>query len=94
MQTNGKHFESSINLRRIPDMWHIQFNPVEYIDFGDVINVAVEVWSWKLCQIKDSLAFDAAICGSVNQLYTATARCFDSLNRRLQRQRPMNLDLA
>ena len=64
MQTNGKHFESSINLRRIPDMWHIQFNPVEYIDFGDVINVAVEVWSWKLCQIKDSLAFDAAICGN------------------------------
>ena len=52
-------------------MWHIQFNPVEYIDFGDVINVAVEVWSWKLCQIKDSLAFDAAICGSVIQLYTA-----------------------
>ena len=48
-------------------MWHIQFNPVEYIDFGDVINVAVEVWSWKLCKIKDSLAFNAAICGSVNQ---------------------------
>ena len=67
MQTNGKHFESSINLRIIPDMWHIQFNPVEYIDFGDVINVAVEVWSWKLCKIKDSLAFDVAICGSVNQ---------------------------
>ena len=28
-------------------------------------------YSWKLCQIKDSLAFDAAICGSVIQLYTA-----------------------
>ena len=28
---------------------------------------AVEVWSWKLCQIKDPLVFGAAIRGSVNQ---------------------------
>ena len=86
-------------------MWHIQFNPVEYIDFGDVINVAVEVWSWKLCKIKDSLAFDVAICGSVNQNIVICVesskkraeecrKLYDSLNRRLQRQRPMNLDLA
>ena len=43
-------------------MWHIPFNPVGYIDFGGVITDAVEVWSWKLCQIKDPLAFGAAIC--------------------------------
>ena len=29
--------------------------------------VAVEVWSWKLFQIKDPLVFGAAIRGSVNQ---------------------------
>ena len=28
---------------------------------------AVEVWSWKLFQIKDPLVFGAAIRGSVNQ---------------------------
>ena len=32
-----------------------------------MITFAVEVWSWKLCQIKVSLAFGAAITGSVNQ---------------------------
>ena len=48
-------------------MWHIPINPVEYIDFGGVITVVVEVWSWKLCQIKDPLVFDAPIRGSVNQ---------------------------
>ena len=32
-----------------------------------MITFAVEVWSWKLRQIKDSLAFGAALCGSVNQ---------------------------
>ena len=35
--------------------------------FGDVATFAVEVWSWKLCQIKDPLVFGAAIRGSVNQ---------------------------
>ena len=48
-------------------MWHIPFNTGEYIDFGGVITFAVEVWSWKLCQIKDPLVFDAPIRGSVNQ---------------------------
>ena len=69
---------------------------------------AVEVWSWKLCQIKDPLVFGAAIRGSVKQnivlcshqnnepmsamirrLYAA--RCFDSHNRGLQCQTPMDL---
>ena len=49
-------------------MWHIPFNPVGYIDFGGVITDAVEVWSWKLCQIKYPLVFDAPIRGSVNQI--------------------------
>ena len=40
------------------------------IFFGGVITVAVEVWSWKLYQIKDPLVFGAAIHGSVN-LYIA-----------------------
>ena len=35
-----------------------------------MITVAVEVWSWKLYQIKDPLVFGAAIHGSVN-LYIA-----------------------
>ena len=35
--------------------------------YGGVITFAVEVWSWKLCQIKDPLVFGAAIRGSVNQ---------------------------
>ena len=48
-------------------MWHIPFNTGEYIDFGGVITFAVEVWSWKLCQIKDPLVFGAANRGSVNQ---------------------------
>ena len=48
-------------------MWHIPFNTGEYIDFGGVITFAVEVWSWKLCQIKDPLVFGAANLGSVNQ---------------------------
>ena len=48
-------------------MRHITFNPVKYIDFGGVITVAVEVWSWKLLQIKDPLVFGAPIHGSVNQ---------------------------
>ena len=67
-------------------MWHIPFNTVEYINFGGVITFAVEVWSWKLCQFKDPLAFGAAIRGSVNQntvlrriveISRSTARCFD-----------------
>ena len=37
------------------------------IFFGDMATFAVEVWSWKLCQIKDPLVFGAAIRGSVNQ---------------------------
>ena len=37
------------------------------IFFGDMATFAVEVWSWKLCQIKDPLAFGAAIRGSGNQ---------------------------
>ena len=37
------------------------------IFFGDMATFAVEVWSWKLCQIKDPLAFGAAFRGSVNQ---------------------------
>ena len=48
-------------------MWHIPFNPGEYTDFGGVVTDAVEVWSWKLFQIKDPLVFAAAIRGSVNQ---------------------------
>ena len=48
-------------------MRHITFNPVKYIDFGGVITVAVEVWSWKLFQIKDPLVFGTAIRGYVNQ---------------------------
>ena len=48
-------------------MWHIPFNTGEYIDFGRVITVAVKVWSWKLWQIKDPLAFGAAFRGSVIQ---------------------------
>ena len=48
-------------------MWYIPLNPLGYIDFGSVITVAVKVWSWKLCQIKDPLVFGAAIRGSVNQ---------------------------
>ena len=48
-------------------MWYIPINPLEYIDSGGVITVVVEVWSWKLCQIKDPLVFGAAIRGSVNQ---------------------------
>ena len=48
-------------------MWHIPFNPGEYTDFGGVVTDAVEVWSWKLCQIKDPLVFGAANRGSVNQ---------------------------
>ena len=48
-------------------MWHIPFNTGEYIDFGGVITFAVKVWSWKLCQIKDSLVFGAVNRGSVNQ---------------------------
>ena len=48
-------------------MWHIPFNTGEYIDFGGVITVAVEVWSWKLFQIKDPLEFGTAIRGYVNQ---------------------------
>ena len=47
-------------------MWHIPFNTGEHIDFGGVVTISVEVWSWKLCQIKDPLVFGAAICGSVN----------------------------
>ena len=35
--------------------------------FEGVITFAVEVWSWKLCQIKDPLVFGAANRGSVNQ---------------------------
>ena len=67
-------------------MWHIAFNPVEYIDFGGVITVAVEVWSWKLFQIKDPLVFGTAIRGYVNQNIVlrrvvwssrSSARCFD-----------------
>ena len=62
------------------------FNPREYIDFGGVITFAVEVWSWKLCQIKDPLVFGAANRGSVNQYIMlrrvvwsshSSARCFD-----------------
>ena len=37
------------------------------IFFGNMATFAVEVWSWKLCQIKDPLVFGAAIRGSVNQ---------------------------
>ena len=37
------------------------------IFFGDMATFAVEVWSWKLFQIKDPLVFAAAIRGSVNQ---------------------------
>ena len=48
-------------------MWHIPFDTGEYIDFGGVSLFAVEVWSWKLCQIKDPLVFGAANRGSVNQ---------------------------
>ena len=33
------------------------------IFFGDMATFAVEVWSWKLCQIKDPLVFGAAIRG-------------------------------
>ena len=67
-------------------MWHIPFNTGEYIDFGGVITFAVEVWSWKLCQFKDPLAFGAAITGSVDQNIVMrrvikttqkTLRCFD-----------------
>ena len=35
--------------------------------FGDVATFAVEVWSWKLFQIKDPLVFGTAIRGYVNQ---------------------------
>ena len=72
MQTNGKHFESSINLRRthikilqffLLKNFHtcdigIPSNSVEYINFGGVTTFAVKVWSWKLCQIKDPLALE------------------------------------
>ena len=67
-------------------MWHIPFNTGEHIDFGGVVTISVEVWSWKLCQFKDPLAFGAAIRGSVNQntalrriveISRSTARCFD-----------------
>ena len=65
-------------------MWHITFNPVEYIDFGGVITVAVEVWSWKLFQIKDPLVFGAAIRGSVNQ-NIALRRVIKTTRRRMRR---------
>ena len=72
------------------------------IFFGDMATFAVEVWSWKLCQIKDPLVFGAAIrivlrshqnsaptSAMIRQLYAA--RCFDSHNRGLQHQTPMDL---
>ena len=64
-------------------MRHITFNPVKYIDFGGVITVAVEVWSWKLFQIKDPLVFGAAIRGSVNQ-NIALRRVIKTTRRRVQ----------
>ena len=36
---------------------------------------AVEVWSWKLCQIEDPLVFDAPIRGSVMVLLIKTSHC-------------------
>ena len=65
-------------------MRHITFNPVKYIDFGGVITVAVEVWSWKLFQIKDPLVFGAAIRGSVNQ-NIALRRVIKTTRRRMRR---------
>ena len=53
-----------------------------------MITFSVEVWSWKLCQIKDPLVFGAAICSSVNLNIVlhgvvwssrSSARCFDAL---------------
>ena len=78
-------------------MWHIPFNTGEYIDFGGVITFAVEVWSWKLCQIKDPLVFGAANRGSVNQnivlrrVIKTVRLCFDLQNHGLQHRRPMDL---
>ena len=37
------------------------------IFFGDMATFAVEVWSWKLCQIKDPLVFGGTIHRSVDQ---------------------------
>ena len=37
------------------------------IFFGDMATFAVEVWSWKLFQIKDPLVFGTAIRRYVNQ---------------------------
>ena len=54
------------------------------IFFGDMATFAVEVWSWKLCQIKDPLVFGAAIRGSVNQ-NIALRRVIKTTRRRMRR---------
>ena len=59
-------------------MWHISYNPEEYIDFRGVITLAVDVWSWKLCQIKDPLVFGAGNRESVNK----TSCCVESSDHR------------
>ena len=43
---------------------------------------AVEVWSWKLFQIKDPLVFGAAIRGSVNK----TSCCVESSKQRADKR--------
>ena len=72
--------------------------------YGGVITFAVEVWSWKLCQMKDPLALaprsTVLIVLHIKTKQRAVerddqtiiqARCFDSENRGLQHQRPMDL---
>ena len=94
--------------KEFSEVWNSSKKGISPRKFGGVTTFAVKVWSWKLCQIKDPLAFGAAICGSVNQnivlhsviktmprrtqwSYDYAVRCFDWINSRSRRQRPMDL---
>ena len=64
-----------------PGMWHRPFNPNLHIEFGGVISFAVRVWSWKLWQIKGSLAFGAAFAVP----WIKTSCCVESSKHRARR---------
>ena len=78
---------SIILLNLIFQLWLLSiFWGIFIEEFGSVIRFAVRVWSWKLWLIKGSLAFGAAIRGSVDlnivlrrviKTSRSTARCFD-----------------
>ena len=64
----GSHIKFFIILIKLifQNIFFNKFCGIFPIFFGDMPTVAVEVWSWKLFQIKDPLVFGAAIRGSVN----------------------------